>query len=202
MTLLPRLASAALLGSSLLLGQAALAFEAGDFYVRGGVAQSEPRSNNGDVADQRLDIADERGFTYALGYMFYGNLGVELSGSEKFEHDLTLGGSDIGSIERMPVNLMVNYYPMGSLDSRVQPYVGAGLNYTRFSGEPAGLDARRSYGAVGQVGIDLAITDNLMLNGAVNYADVDTRISTSDGQNLGDAKVDPLTIGGGVTLRF
>ncbi|GEK47966.1 outer membrane beta-barrel protein [Halomonas pacifica] len=202
MTLLPRLASSALLGSSLLLGQAALAFEAGDFYVRGGVAQSEPRSNNGDVADQRLDIADERGFTYALGYMFYGNLGVELSGSEKFEHDLALGGSDIGSIERMPVNLMVNYYPMGSLDSRVQPYVGAGLNYTRFSGEPAGLDARRSYGAVGQVGIDLAITDNLMLNGAVNYADVDTRISTSDGQNLGEAKVDPLTIGGGVTLRF
>ncbi|GKW49201.1 OmpW family outer membrane protein [Halomonas sp. NCCP-2165] len=52
------------------------------------------------------------------------------------------------------------------------------------------------------MGIDLAITDNLMLNGAVNYADVDTRISTSDGQSLGEAKVDPLTIGGGVTLRF
>ncbi|MBF8222218.1 MULTISPECIES: OmpW/AlkL family protein [Halomonadaceae] len=202
MTLMPRLVTATLLGASLLASQTALAFEAGDFYVRGGIAQSEPRSNNGDVAGERLDIANERGFTYGLGYMFYGNLGVELSGSEKFEHDLTLGGDAIGSIDRMPINLMVNYYPMGSLDSRVQPYVGAGLNYTRFSGEPEGLDARRSYGAVGQVGVDLAITDNLLLNGSVNYADVETRLSTTDGERLGTAKVDPVTIGGGITLRF
>ncbi|MCE8039651.1 MAG: OmpW/AlkL family protein [Halomonadaceae bacterium] len=181
--------------------QAALAYSAGDAFVRGGVAQSDVRSDNGEVLGQDVDISTARGFTFGAGYLFTDNIGIELNSSEKFEHDVALGGADLGTIDRMPVNLLVNYYPLGGFDSRVQPYVGAGLNYTRFSGEPEGIDARRSYGAVGQVGIDLAITDNFMLNGFANYADVDARLS-SEGEAIGTAKVDPMTIGGGVTFRF
>lgn len=109
---------------------------------------------------------------------------------------------DNGNLDRMPVNLMVNYYPMGALDSRVQTYLGAGLNYTYFSGEELeGLYVRHSYGAVGQVGVDLAVMQGLMLNGFVSYADVsaDERLG---GNKVGEAKVDPMTVGGGVTYRF
>jgi outer membrane protein len=85
----------------------------------------------------------------------------------------------------------------------VQPYVGAGLNYTRFTGETfQGLDVDHSYGTVGQLGIDLAVTRNFMLNGFVNYADVDPDVSLDGVGDLGSAKIDPLTIGGGVTFRF
>jgi outer membrane protein len=101
----------------------------------------------------------------------------------------------------MPVNLLVNYYPLGGLDSRVQPYVGAGLNYTRFSGEQEGVDARRSYGAVGQVGVDLAVAQGVMLNGFVSYADVSADVRLG-GADIGEAKIDPMTIGGGITYRF
>ncbi len=180
--------------------QAALAYSAGDVFVRGGVAQTETRSDAGEVLGEEPSIGTARGFTYGAGFLFTDQVGIELNGSEKFEHDVALGADDL-SLERMPVNLMVNYYPLGGFDSRVQPYVGAGLNYTRFSGEPEGINTRRSFGAVGQVGIDLAVTDNFMLNGFANYADVDARLS-QDGDAIGTAKIDPMTIGGGVTFRF
>ena len=186
--------AAAIAVSCAFASQAALAYSAGDTFVRGGFAKSDTRSDNG-VLDGVS--SGETGFTFGAGYLFHDKIGVELNSSEKIEHTIDGGNT----IDRMPVNLLVNYYPLGGLDSRVQPYVGAGLNYTRFSGEPEGVDARRSYGAVGQVGVDLAITDNLMLNGFANYADVDSRISV-DGERIGTAKVDPMTIGGGVTLRF
>ncbi|MFO7649561.1 MULTISPECIES: OmpW/AlkL family protein [Halomonas] len=189
--------AAAIAASCAFASQAALAYSAGDTFVRGGFAKSDTRSDNG-VLDGVS--SGETGFTLGAGYLFHDKVGVELNGSEKIEHEIA-GDGLAGTIDRMPVNLLVNYYPMGGLDSRVQPYVGAGLNYTRFSGEPEGVDARRSYGAVGQVGVDLAITDNLMLNGFANYADVDSRISVN-GDRIGTAKVDPMTIGGGVTLRF
>lgn len=190
----------AIVASCAFASQAALAYgyAAGDVFVRGGFAKSDDtRSDNG-VLD---DISDgETGFTGGVGYLFHDNIGVELNGSEKIDHDFSAEGTS-GSFNRMPINLMVNYYPLGGLDSRVQPYAGAGLNYTRFSGEPEGVDARRSYGAAAQLGVDLAVTENLMLNGFANYADVDSRLSV-DGERIGTAKVDPVTIGGGVTLRF
>ncbi|WP_148254597.1 OmpW/AlkL family protein [Aidingimonas lacisalsi] len=202
MSKLKFMTAAVIAGSCLFAAQSALAYSAGDIFVRGGVAKSEPHdSDNGDIGGSELTIKDETGFTYGLGYLFTDKVGVELGGSEKFEHDLRLSGSDAGSVDRMPVNLMMNYYPLGGVDSRVQPYVGAGLNYTRFSGEPGNLDAESSYGAVGQVGVDLAITDNVMLNGFANYADVDADIE-QNGNKVGNAEVDPVTIGGGVTVRF
>lgn len=189
---------AVLAASCAFVSQAALAYSAGDTFVRGGFAKSDTRSDNG-VLDSIS--SGETGFTFGAGYLFHDQIGIELNSSEKIEHSISADGADAGTIDRMPVNLLVNYYPLGGLDSRVQPYVGGGLNYTRFSGEPEGIDARRSYGAVGQVGIDLAVTDNFMLNGFANYADVDSRLS-QDGERIGTAKVDPMTIGGGVTFRF
>lgn len=182
--------------------QAALAYGAGDTLVRGGIAKTEPEgSDNGNLGGNELTIEGERGFTYGLGYLFTDKLGVELNGSGEFEHGLTLDGASAGSVDRMPVNLMTNYYPLGGLDSRVQPYAGVGVNYTRFSGEPSGVDVESSYGAVGQLGVDLAVTRNLMLNGFANYADVSADIE-SGGTQVGEAEVDPVTVGGGVTYRF
>ncbi|AXY40979.1 OmpW family outer membrane protein [Halomonas sp. JS92-SW72] len=200
------LTAALLSAGGLVASQAALAYQAGDIFVRGGIAQTDVKSNNGNLtADNlRLDVSDERGLYYGVGYLFTDNLGIELSGQEKVEHSLNLEAlGDIGSVDRMPINLLVNYYPMGGMDSRVQPYVGAGLNYTRFSGEdtPLPIDVRRSYGAIGQLGVDLAVAQGLMLNGFVSYADVSADVRL-DGDKIGEAKIDPMTIGGGITYRF
>ncbi|WP_198555964.1 MULTISPECIES: OmpW/AlkL family protein [Halomonadaceae] len=194
-----KLISAAVITAGFALASsAALAYNAGDVFVRGGVAQTDTGSDNGNVDGDSLSIDEARGFTFGAGYLFTDKVGVELNSSEKFEHGIsTASRGDVGSVDRLPVNLLVNYYPMGGLDSRVQPYVGAGLNYTRFSGEPSGLDIDESYGAIGQVGVDLAVTENVMLNGYASYADVSADISGG-----GEVDMEPVTIGGGVTYRF
>ena len=198
-----KLVSAAVLSASALIAsQAALAYEAGDVFVRGGVAQTDTGSVYGNVGAADLNVQSARVFTFGAGYLFTDKLGAELNSSEKFEHDLnTRPGGSAGSVDRLPINLLVNYYPMGGLDSKVQPYVGVGLNYTRFSGEPTGLSVDESYGAIGQAGVDLAVTDNIMLNGYVSYADVNADINAA-GNKVGKVNMEPVTIGGGVTYRF
>lgn len=195
--------SAAVIATTgLMATQTALAYEAGDFFVRGGIATVHPTSDSGRLAGQELDIADENGFTYGFGYLFTDKIGVELNSSEPFEHDLTLGSTDIGSVDRTPVNLLANYYPLGGTDSQVQPYAGVGVNYTTYSDEElSGLNIDDSWGAIGQVGVDFALTDYLLLNASVSYADVEADASLK-GSNIGTADVDPVTVGGGVTLRF
>ncbi|MBL1268249.1 MAG: outer membrane beta-barrel protein [Halomonas sp.] len=193
-----KLISAAVITAGFALASsAALAYNAGDAFVRGGVAQTDTGSGNGNVAGDSLSVDEARGLTYGVGYLFTDKVGIELNSSEEFEHDLSVSGADAGSIDRLPINLLVNYYPLGGLDSRVQPYVGAGLNYTHFSSEPSGLSVDESYGAIGQVGVDLAVTDNVMLNGYASYADVNADINVG-----GEVDIEPVTIGGGVTYRF
>ncbi len=58
-----------------------------------------------------------------------------------------------------------------------------------------------SYGAIGQAGVDLAVTDNVMLNGYVSYADVSADINAA-GATVGEVDIEPVTIGGGITYRF
>ena len=193
-----KLISAAVITAGFTLASsAALAYNAGDVFVRGGVAQTDTGSDNGNVAGDSLSVDEARGLTYGVGYLFTDKVGVELNSSEEFDDLSTAALGDVGSIDRLPVNLLVNYYPLGGLDSRVQPYVGAGLNYTHFSSEPNGLSVDESYGAIGQVGVDLAVTENVMLNGYASYADVSADISGG-----GEVDMEPVTIGGGVTYRF
>ncbi|HAO01062.1 MAG TPA: hypothetical protein DCQ42_04865, partial [Halomonas sp.] len=90
----------------------------------------------------------------------------------------------------------------GGLDSKVQPYVGVGLNYTRFSSEPTGFSIDESYGAIGQAGVDLAVTENIMLNGYVSYADVNSDINLDGAGRVGEVDIEPVTVGGGITYRF
>ncbi len=202
MTMTRLITATAVAAAGLVATQSALAYQAGDLYVRGGIAKTEVKDDNGRVAGQDLDISDERGFSYGLGYQFHDKLGVELNGTEPVEHDLALGGTGIGSVERMPLNLMVNYYPMGGTGSRIQPYVGAGLNYTHFSEEELpGLEVEESYGAAAQAGVDFAITDYLLVGAFAHYADVDADAELN-GSDIGEAEVDPVTVGGGLTLRF
>lgn len=150
--------SAAVIATSgLMATQTAMAYQAGDIFVRGGVAQVEPTSDNGNLNGAELDVSDERGFTYGFGYLLTDKVGVELNSSEPFEHDLSLGGKGIGSVDRTPVNLLANYYPLGGTRGKVQPYVGVGVNYTTYSDEElSGLNIDDSWGAIGQVGVDLA----------------------------------------------
>lgn len=171
--------------------QAAMAYETGDILIRGGIAKVELDGDDVESLDK------EQGFIGSVGYMVHDKVGVTLGSSEEFEHEAD-GGS--ASFERQPIDLMMQYYPLGGVDARVQPYAGVGANYTRFSGESSGLNIDNAWAPKGELGVDLLITRNLSLNGFASYTDLEADYSA--GGVSGEADIDPVTVGGGVTLSF
>lgn len=190
----------------------AFAYGAGDFFTRVGVAKVEPKSDNGDLdlgslglGVQDVEVDDDSAFAFTLGYRFTDKLGVELLAAEPFDHDFQVGDVTGGSVDHLPPTLTVQYYPLGGTDARVQPYAGVGVNYTRFSDEEleAGLPVEfdDSWGAAGQVGVDLLIDDNWALNAAAWYLDIDTDVTVA-GNDVGEVEIDPVVVMAGVSYRF
>ncbi len=193
MTKMKLLSASIVAGSLIVASQATLAYEAGDVLLRGGVAEN---NSTGDG----VDISDDSAFVGSVGYMVHDKIGVTLGSSDKFEHDLSGGGVD-GEVESQPIDLMVEYYPLGGLDSRIQPYAGVGANYTRFSDESDGLSVDNTWAPKGEVGVDLVVTDYLSFNGFASYANVDPDYNAAGGAS-GELDTDPVIVGGGVTLNF
>jgi outer membrane protein len=84
------------------------------------------------------------------------------------------------------------------------PYVGAGVNYTRFSSIklPAGVGIdKSSVGAAVQVGVDIPLTPQLSLNVDVKKVQIRTDVNAG-GTELGEFRVDPLLVGVGLGWRF
>ena len=87
-----------------------------------------------------------------VSYFFTPNVAAELILTVPQKHTLRAGGAAIGSLKHLPPTLLLQYH---FNTSGIKPYVGAGLNYTRFSSvkAPAGVDIdRNSFGAALQVG--------------------------------------------------
>ncbi|MDY7116014.1 OmpW family outer membrane protein [Halomonas sp. SSL-5] len=184
----------------------AFAYGAGDFFTRVGVAKVEPKSDNGDIlGGADVDVQDDSAFAFTLGYRFTDKLGVELLAAEPFDHDFQVEGVTGGSVDHLPPTLTLQYYPLGGTDARVQPYAGIGVNYTTFSDEeldaPLSVEFDDSWGAAGQLGVDLLIDDHWALNAAAWYLDIDTDASLN-GNDIGKVEIDPVVVMGGISYRF
>jgi len=136
-----------------------------------------------------------------VSYFFNQNLAAELVLSVPQKHTLSSGDTAIGSLKHLPPTLMLQYHhDLGGF----KPYVGAGLNYTRFSSvhAPAGVDIdRNSFGAALQVGVDIPLQNNLYLNLDLKKVYIGTDVSAG-GVKVGTFKVDPVLFGVGVGWRF
>ncbi|RUR30708.1 OmpW/AlkL family protein [Vreelandella nanhaiensis] len=202
----PTLLTVGLAAATLAASSQAFAYGAGDFFTRVGVAKVAPKSHNGDLADGAfsVDVQDKTDFAFTLGYRFHDKLGFELLAARPFEHDIALNGDNLASTKHLPPTLTLQYYPLGGTQSQVQPYIGAGVNYTRFSDEHLAigeLDLKNSWGAAGQVGIDLLIDDHWALNAAAWYLDINTD-ATINGAAAGSVNIDPVVVMGGLSYRF
>ena len=203
---LPTLLAAGLAAAAFTTSTQAIAYGEGDFFTRLGVAKVAPKSDNGSLVDGAIeaDVQDKTNFAFTLGYRFHDNVGVELLAALPFEHDIYLNGENLASTKHLPPTLTVQYYPLGGTQASVQPYLGAGINYTRFSSESiesGDLSLDSSWGAAGQVGVDLLIDDNWALNAAAWYIDIDTD-ATLDGADIGTVEIDPWVVMAGISYRF
>ena len=138
-----------------------------------------------------------------ISYFFNKNVAAELILTVPQKHDLSssvLGGR-IGSLKHLPPSLLLQYH----FDAPgFKPYVGAGVNYTRFSNVnlPAGVDIdRNSWGGALQVGVDIPLSKNLYLNFDVKKVYIKTDVFAG-GVKAGTFKVDPVLVGVGLGWRF
>ena len=142
-------------------------------------------------------VTPEIDFTYFLT----NNIAMELILATT-RHDVTLSGASIGKISLLPPTLTLQYH--FAPDSRFRPYIGAGINYTRFYNVSlvAPLDLKKnSFGGALQAGVDIDVADNLFINIDVKQAYVKTDV-LSAGTKIDTLKVNPMVAGIGLGMRF
>ena len=137
-----------------------------------------------------------------ISYFFTPNIAAELILTYPQKHTLKAGGTEIGTLKHLPPTLTAQYHftDLGAF----KPYLGAGVNYTRFSSVelPAGVDIdRNSYGLAVQAGFDYEVAKNVYVNVDVKKVQIRTDVSAG-GSKIGEFKVDPLLVGVGVGYRF
>jgi len=158
-------------------------------------------SANKDSTPLGLSINDKTIPEVDVTYFFSPNLAAELILTVPQKHTLSAAGAPIGSLKHLPPTLLLQYHFNAP---GFKPYVGAGLNYTRFSSVrlPAGVDIdRNSFGPALQAGVDIPLQKNLYLNFDVKKVFIKTDVSAG-GAKLGTFKADPVLVGVGLGWRF
>ncbi|QEL57639.1 OmpW/AlkL family protein [Chromobacterium paludis] len=201
-----KLALAAMIG---MISASAFAAQ-GDILARFRVINVDPSaswSNSGVVpglsVDAKNDTVPELDFTY----MITNNIGAELIlGTSR--HKITANGGDIGKVSVLPPTLTLQYHFMP--EATFRPYVGAGLNYTRFYS--SGLSAlgtplsvkNNSFGPALQAGADIAINKDWFFNVDVKKLWIQTDVTADKlaGAKLGTLHVDPWVFGIGIGTKF
>jgi len=183
--------------------------EKGDWIIRAGVSHIDPASDNGTLVIPPLnfvgDINVDSGtmMTFDGTYMITDHLGVELLAALPFEHDVSVDGlGKVATVKHLPPTLSAVYH--FNTQGKLQPYVGAGVNWTIFFDESekgtlndldASLNLGNSLGLAAVVGIDIMLSERMFLNGNIRYMDIDTDAKISI-PNVGSVKpkvkIDPM----------
>jgi len=161
-------------------------------------------SANGGSTSPNLDLSINNKLIPELdiSYFVTPEFSAELVLTYPQKQKVRSAGTEIGTLKHLPPTLTGQYHFNGL--GPVTPYVGAGLNYTRFSSVslPAGVTiSKNSYGLAVQAGADFAIAPNMVVNLDLKKVQIRTDINLA-GNKIGQLKVDPWLLGVGVGWRF
>lgn len=186
----------------------ALAQDAGAWQVKVGAHVVSPDSDNGTLAGGTLKtkVGDDAKPTITLEYFFTRNWGVEALAALPFEHEVKLNGVKAADVKHLPPTFSVQYH--FAPDGEVSPFVGVGLNYTRFfgikeKGPLAGtqLDLDDSWGIAAHFGIDWRVSGNWSLTLDGRWISIETTAHVN-GADVGKVKINPWVWGAAVGYRF
>ena len=198
-------ATAILLAGGVLLPVASQAQDA-PFLVR--VRAVDLESANSDSTGLDLSINNKIIPEIDFSYFITPQWAVELVLTYPQKQTIRAGGTEIGTLKHLPPTLTAQYH--FTLLGAFKPYVGAGLNYTRFSNVsfiPAVQTAlqpslsKNSVGFAVQAGFDYEFLKNTYFNVDVKKVQIRTDVRSA-GTKVGTFKVDPWLIGVGIGRRF
>lgn len=217
---------AIILGGALLTGTA-MAHQAGDVIFRAGAvhvkanSSSDAKSKAATGIDVDLKVKNNTQLGLTATYMLADNVGIELLGATPFSHKINAKAKVLESgaevdldrvviLKQLPPSLYAQYY-FFEPTAKVKPYVGAGLNYTRFyhakSVSPAVTDLsvkKHSFGPVANLGVDVQLTDNIYFNAAAWYTRIKTtaKFKAAGADHEVKVKLDPVVLFAGFGVKF
>lgn len=181
--------------------------DAGDWVFKFGAHNVDPKSDSGVLAGTFNASVDANiQPTFTLEYFLTDNWSLEVLAALPFEHDVELDGVKAATTKHLPPTVSFQYY--FAPQARVSPYLGLGVNYTRFfsektSGPLAGADLAlgSSWGLAAHAGIDFRINDQWLFGIDLRKMDIDSDVRLN-GADIGSVAIDPLAYGLYLGYRF
>lgn len=173
--------------------------EEGNWMARVRIINVNPSASSSPVSG--VDVNSRTVPELDFSYFFTKNVSAELILATA-RHSVTLNGADLGKLNHLPPTLFAQYHFLP--DAKFNPYVGVGVNYTRFYNVDlnSGLDVKRnSTGGALQAGFDISVGKNAYLNFDIKKIYIKTDV-TSGGSYLTTLKIDPVVTGIGYGWRF
>ena len=194
--------------------------DAGDWLIRLRALYVGPNDDSGTVSGIPAsgvsigsDITPELDFTYFITNKLAAEL---ILGSSK--HDIKAQGSikplgKIAEARTLPPTITLQYHFQP--DAKFRPYIGVGVNYTKFFNEkvssslesalgPTNISLSSSWGVAGQLGVDIPFNEKWFFNLDAKYILMDTTATLNSEGTIRtvDVDIDPLFIGLGIGRRF
>jgi len=178
------------------------------WVVKAGAHDVNPQSDNGSLAGGSLavDVGSSIRPSVMLEYLLTRNIGFEILAAWPFEHTVKLNGAEAATVNQLPptVSLQYHFIPQSS----ISPFLGMGLNFTRFfnideRGPLTGADLTlgNSWGFAAHGGLDFRINEQWLAGVDLRWINIDTTARVN-GVNVGTVHVDPLVYGAYVGYRF
>ncbi|MCE2998742.1 MAG: outer membrane beta-barrel protein [Betaproteobacteria bacterium] len=174
----------------------------GDWLARARVINISPDASSSAL---NLDASNETTLELDFTYFVTRNIGLELILATK-RHTITSNGAGIGDVSLLPPTLTVQYHFAPDSPS-FRPYVGAGINYTRFYDinllNGAATVDKSSWGGAIQLGADFPINKTFFINVDVKKIWIDTDVKLiATGATAANFKINPVIFGLGVGMKF
>ena len=190
------------------LGGPALAQSQGEWTLGLGLANVNPKSDNGTLAGGTVptDIDSSTRPTITAEYFIRDNLGVELLAALPFRHAITSNGVEIGTVKQLPPVLSLQYH--FDATKQFKPFVGLGVNFAGFwDGDARGplagseLRVKNSWGLAAHLGGDYWINDRAAIRADLRWIDIDSNVELN-GTRIGKVEIDPLVVGISYVMKF
>lgn len=210
--------------------------EAGDWVVRARIAHISPNENselgktvNANIApvmnpDAKLDVKSNTIPELDISYYVTKNIAAELILALGTRHNVSItgdagnpiGNQELGSVNLLPPTLTAQWH--FNPDQMIDPYIGAGINYTfkldRYARGTQGAIAgeeikigKQSFGYALQAGVDVNLKDGWLINADVKYVNIETDVRLRSAITGAWTKVDsldinPWVVGIGIGKKF
>ncbi|MCB4811238.1 outer membrane beta-barrel protein [Methylovorus menthalis] len=178
---------------------------AGPWQLRAGASFIVPTSDNGSIINHsaEVDIGNRVGPSFNIGYFITPHWALDLLGGLAFKHQIDVNGSRAGEAKHLPPILSLQYHFRP--EATLRPFVGVGINYTRFLDEKLDsgdkLKLGSSWGPALQAGLDYALDDHWTVGADIRYARINSKVSIN-GNDVGDVDVNPFIYSVNVGYRF